>query len=134
MPTVKDIRTPSPAAAIIVATIHAGRLEQARGLVRSALDAGADPETLLLELGAAVEPEPDAITLGAGPLVSGNPTRDGWAWRCGPCLHAFRNGGRLPAAGVNYKTQRGASNAAHKHSDEDHDGSVPVKEITQNAG
>jgi hypothetical protein len=84
---------------------------------------------LIMELADAVEPGPGTITLGEGALLYANPARQGYAWRCGECLHVFRRGDPDPKSGVNYKTLRGASNAAHKHSDEDHAGRVPVKEV-----
>lgn len=86
---------------------------------------------LVMALAGAVEPGPGTITVGEGAALYANPLREGFAWRCGECLHIFRNGGRDPKSGVNYKTLRGASNAARRHSVEDHAGAVPVTEVTR---
>lgn len=131
-----DVRTYTSASKLpawatdIVGAIRGGDLEQARDLFVEAA-AKASVDDAVYAVAAVVEPGPDVITVGPGPLVFGNPTRDGWAWRCGVCLHTFRNGGRLPASGVNYKTPRGASDAAYRHANDDHAGSPAVKEMTR---
>ncbi|GAA3957482.1 hypothetical protein GCM10023085_44980 [Actinomadura viridis] len=114
----------------ILEAINIGDLPRARALFIRAAAQG-DIERLVMALSDLVEPKPSEITLGEGHLVFGNPLRDGWAWRCGHCLHAYRTGGRPPAAGVNYKTQRAAATAARKHSTEEHAGAVPVKVVTR---
>lgn len=111
-----DVRTYTrasvpPWAAIVTHTIRVGDLHKARALFRSAAST-AGPDHAIYAVAAAVEPDPNDITAGEGPLVFGNPLRDGFAWRCGACLHRFRRGGPDPKSGVNYKTLRGASNAA----------------------
>jgi hypothetical protein len=114
----------------IVKAIHAGNLDKARAMFRDAARR-TTVHDLVMALSAIVEPKPGEITVGLMHLVLGNPFREGWAWRCGQCLHVYRNGGKLPSAGVNYKTQRGAATAARKHSDEEHDGAVSLRELTR---
>ena len=109
--------------------IRGGDLNKARRLFRAAAG-DTSIEDAIYAVAAAVEPHPDEITVGEAPLVFGNPLRDGYAWRCGTCLDAFRRGGRSAVGGVNYTTIRGALNAARKHTNDDHAGSVPVTEIT----
>jgi hypothetical protein len=119
-----------PWASAITDTIKAGDLNEARRLFRAAAaEAGLDH--VIYAVAAACEPGPDEITLGEGPLVFANPFREGFAWRCGRCLRAFRTGGPDPKAGVNYKTLRGSAKGANQHSAEDHAGSVPVNEMTR---
>lgn len=119
-----------PWTASIMDPIRAGDLQQARrAFIAAAAKGRADD--VVYAVAAAVEPGPDEITVGEAPIVFGNPLRDGYAWRCGACLHAFRRGGRSAVAGVNYRTPRGATNAARKHTDEDHAGTVPVTEVTR---
>lgn len=112
----------------IVEAIHADRVETAQAMFRVVTSAY-PVRDLVMELAELVEPEPGVITVGEGPLVFGNPLREGFAWRCGECLAIFRRGGPDPAAGVNYKTLRGAMNAARKHGDEGHAKPVPVEEV-----
>lgn len=130
-----DIRTYTratapPWAEIVVRTIRAGDLAKARGLwMDAAAMVGADHA--IYAVAAVVEPGPGRIVVGEAPLVYGNPLRQGYAWRCGECLDAFRRGGPDPHAGVNYKTLRGATGAARKHAVEGHPKPVPVEEVTQ---
>jgi hypothetical protein len=114
----------------IIDAIRFGDLDNARALFHRERITRTMSD-LVMGLAEIPEPEPGVITLGEGPMVFGNPFREGFAWRCGHCLHACRNGGPDPKSGVNYKTLRGAFNAARKHSTEDHDGSVPVEEVTR---
>lgn len=114
----------------IVEAIHADRVEVAQAMFRVVTSAY-PVRDLVMELAEMVEPEPGVITVGEGPLVFGNPLREGFAWRCGECLAIFRRGGPDPAAGVNYKTLRGAMSAARKHGDEGHAEPVPVEEVTR---
>ncbi|MFF5261405.1 hypothetical protein ACFY4C_20880 [Actinomadura viridis] len=117
-------------ATIITDTIRAGDLLKARGLwMSAAAKVGADHA--VYAVAAVVEPGPGRIIVGEAPMVFGNPLREGFAWRCGECLHAFRRGGPDPHAGVNYKTLRGAVGAARKHTSEEHAGAVPVKVVTR---
>ena len=118
-----------PWARAITDAIRAGDLNKARTLFRAAAG-DTTLEDAVYASAATVEPAPDEITVGEAPIVFGNPLRDGYAWRCGTCLEAFRRGGRSAVGGVNYKTLRGATNAARKHTNEDHAGSVSVREIT----
>jgi hypothetical protein len=113
----------------IITAIRSGDLQAARRVFIAAAAEGS-PDDVVYAVAAGVEPGPNVITVGEAPLVFGNPLRDGYAWRCGPCLYEFRRGGRLAVSGVNYKTLRGASNAARKHNREDHAGKVPVTEVT----
>lgn len=117
-------------AEIVVRTIKDGNLTKARDLWRdAAAKVGAD--RAIYAVAAPVEPAPGRITVGEVPLVFGNPLRQGYAWRCGECLHDFRNGGPNPHAGVNYKTLRGAVGAARKHAREGHRKTLPVVEVTR---
>lgn len=86
---------------------------------------------LITALADATEPEPGTITVGEGADLYGNPARQGYAWRCGECLAGYRRGGPYPKSGVNYETQQGAVNAAHRHARDDHAGAIPVKETTR---
>jgi hypothetical protein len=114
----------------IVEAIYADRMETAQAMFR--VVASAYPvRDLVMKLAEMVDPEPGVITVGEGPLVFGNPLREGFAWRCGECLAIFRRGGPDPHAGVNYKTLRGASGAARKHAAEGHTKPVPVEEVTR---
>jgi len=123
-------QTAPPWAKGITDTILAGNLGRAREMwMRAAGKVGAD--RAIYAVAAVAEPDPGLITVGEAPLVFGNPLRQGFAWRCGECLHIFRRGGPDPHAGVNYKTLRGASNAAHKHATEHHQGRVRVEELTR---
>jgi hypothetical protein len=117
-------------ATAITDAIRARNLNKARSIFRAAARKNT-LEDAVYAAAATVEPAPDEITVGEAPLVFGNPLRDGYAWRCGTCLHAFRRGGRSAVAGVNYTTPRGALNAARKHANEDHAGAVPVREVTR---
>jgi hypothetical protein len=84
---------------------------------------------LLMALGTATVPPDGVIYLGTGPAVFGNPTRQGWAWRCGACFaRAVRSEG-APAAGVNYRTERGARGAASRHQAE-HGPGAELVEVT----
>lgn len=117
-------------AEIVVRTIRDGDLAKARGLWKdAAAKVGADHA--IYAVAAPVEPEPGQITVGEAPLVFGNPLRQGYAWRCGECLHNFRHGGPDPHARVNYKTLRGAFGAARKHAREGHRKVLPVREVTR---
>lgn len=117
-------------AEIVADTIRTGDLEKARGLwMDAAATVGADHA--VYAVAAPVEPDPGQITVGEAPLVFGNPLRQGFAWRCGECLDAFRNGGPDPHAGVNYKTLRGATGAARKHATEGHPKRIAVEEVTR---
>ncbi|MGI5423021.1 hypothetical protein [Actinomadura luteofluorescens] len=117
-------------ASLVTDTLKDGDLHKARGLFQSAASSvGLD--RAVYAVAAAVEPDPGQITVGEAPMVFGNPLRIGFAWRCGECLQTFRRGGRDPKSGVNYQTLRGALNAAHKHSRDDHTGAVTVKETTR---
>lgn len=130
-----DVRTYTASSALppwaraITDAIRASNLDKARSMFRAAAG-DTSIEDAVFAVAAAVEPAPDEITVGEAPIVFGNPLRDGYAWRCGACLDAFRRGGRSAVSGVNYKTLRGATNAASRHTDEDHAGAVPVQEIT----
>lgn len=131
----KDVRTYTRASAPqwaykITAAIRAGDLNNARRLFRDAA-AHTTVEDAIYATAATVEPAPGEITVGEAPMVFGNPLRDGYAWRCGNCLHAYRSGGRSAVGGVNLKTFRGALNSARKHSDDGHAGALPVREVTQ---
>lgn len=129
-----DIRTYTratapPWAGDVVAAIRDGDLPKARTLwIQAAAIRGADHA--IYAVAALAEPGPAQITVGEAPLVYGNPLRTGFAWRCGECLDAFRRGGPDPHAGVNYKTLRGARNAARKHATEDHTSPISVEEVT----
>lgn len=130
-----DIRTYTrttapPWAEIVVHTIRAGDLTKARSLwMDAAAKVGADHA--IYAVAAVAEPAPGRIVVGEVPLVFGNPLRQGYAWRCGECLNAFRRGGPDPHAGVNYKTLRGAAGAARKHAAEGHPERVSVVEVTR---
>lgn len=130
-----DIRTYTratapPWAEIVVRTIRAGDLAKARGLwMDAAAMVGADHA--IYAVAAVVEPGPGRIVVGEAPLVYGNPLRQGYAWRCGECLDAFRRGGPDPHAGVNYRTLRGATAAARKHAAQGHSSRVRVEEATR---
>ncbi|HEX5541985.1 MAG TPA: hypothetical protein VFX60_10575 [Micromonospora sp.] len=130
-----DIRTYTRATApqwaeIVVHTIRDGDLAKARGLwMDAAAEVGADHA--IYAVAAVVEPGPGRIVVGEVPLVYGNPLRQGYAWRCGECLDAFRRGGPDPHAGVNYRTLRGAFGAARKHAADGHTKPVPVGEVTR---
>ncbi len=130
-----DIRTYTRATAPpwargVVDAIRDGDLPKARTLwMQAAAKVGADHATYAVA--ALVEPTPGQITVGEAPLVYGNPLRTGFAWRCGVCLYASRNGGPDPHAGVNYKTLRGAFGAARKHAAQGHPARVPVEEVTR---
>lgn len=109
----------------ITDAVRAGDLDRARQMwMRAAGKVGADHA--IYAVAAVVEPGPGQILVGEAPLVFGNPLRQGFAWRCGECLHNFRRGGPDPHSGVNYKTLRGATNAARKHSAEGHPTRVRV--------
>lgn len=112
----------------ITDAIRVGDLDTARRLF---VDAAT--ETSLADAvyttAAAVEPHARQITVGALTHLYANPWRIGYGWRCGACLHAARTGGSDPAAGVNYKTLRGANSAAREHTNEEHAGKVPVEVI-----
>ena len=111
----------------ITDTIHAGNLGKAREMwMQAARSAGTDHA--IYAVAAVVEPGPGQILVGEAPRVFGNPLRPGFAWRCGECLHQFRRGGPDPHSGVNYKTLRGATNAARKHATEGHPTNVRVDE------
>jgi hypothetical protein len=116
--------------AAIVRAIRADDLDTARDMFRAA-SRSTTVHDLVMDLSALVEPKHGEITVGLMHLVLGNPFRDGWAWRCGQCLHVYRNGGKLPSAGVNYKTQRVAITAARKHATEEHSEPVRVREVTR---
>jgi hypothetical protein len=116
--------------AAIVRAIRANDLNAAQDMFREARR-NTTVHDLVQALSAIVEPKPGEITVGLMHLVLGNPFREGWAWRCGQCLHVYRTGGKLPSAGVNYKTLRGATMVARKHSAEEHNGRASVKEVTR---
>lgn len=123
-------QTAPPWARDITDTIRAGYLGRAREMwMRAAGKVGAD--RAVYAVAAVVEPAAGQIRVGEAPLVFGNPLRQGYAWRCGECLATFRRGGPDPHAGVNYKTLRGATNAARRHAADGHAGRVPVEEVTR---
>lgn len=119
-----------PWAHAITDTIRRGDLDKARSLFRAAAGDTSIEDTVYA-VAAVVEPGPGRIIVGEAPLVFGNPLREGFAWRCGECLAVFRRGGPDPHAGVNYKTLRGAANAAHKHATGGHTRKIPVREVTR---
>ncbi|WP_242892534.1 hypothetical protein [Actinomadura litoris] len=129
-----DIRAYTPATAPpwateIVAAIRAGDLATGRELFRAAVST-AGLERAVYAVAAVVEPGAGQLTVGPGPLVYGNPLRDGYAWRCGTCLHAFRHGGPVPTSGPNYKSAQGARRGAVKHGREDHGDRLTVHELS----
>lgn len=123
-------QTAPPWARDITDAIYAGYLGRAREMwMHAAGQVGAD--RAIYAVAAPVEPGPGQITVGEAPLVFGHPLRQGYAWRCGECLHNFRHGGPDPHAGVNYKTLRGAAGAARKHASEGHRQAPRVVEVTR---